>query len=307
MDVTPRTGRDDRRWPPRAPPTPRRRRKIGVSVVLARPARALGHRSCSRASPTRPMFFYNADEAVAHKTRLGTKRFRLQGTVVPGTVRRRRRDVDFDVRLQRRHGRGPPPGRPARAVQGGRAGRARGPLRRATPSQRPILVKHTARVQGRRTPIACPPMLTASPDERRPRDCRRRPRPRRRRSVGIITLGVGLRQQPPALLRDSAGTTSWLVAVGAVARVRRDGAGAHHPRLLARRTSPRTAARGTPPLFNVAALWAALEGSILLWALDPRRLHRRRRVRTFRKRLDRPARRVGHRHDARRRGVLLRC
>ena len=58
-----------------------------------------------------------------------------------------------------------------------------------------------------------------------------------------------------------------LVLGGAVARRRGHGAGAHHPRLLASSTSPRTARRTTPALYNVATLWAALEGSILLWGL----------------------------------------
>ena len=31
--------------------------------------------------------------------------------------------------------------------------------------------------------------------------------------------------------------------------------------------------RTTPALYNVAAMWSALEGSILLWVRDPRRLH----------------------------------
>lgn len=43
------------------------------------------------------MFFYNADEAMAKQDQLGTSRFRLQGTVVPGTVQRTDDGVTFSV------------------------------------------------------------------------------------------------------------------------------------------------------------------------------------------------------------------
>jgi len=42
-------------------------------------------------------YFRNADEAVRDRDELGTKRFRLQGTVVPGTVKKVGADVEFDV------------------------------------------------------------------------------------------------------------------------------------------------------------------------------------------------------------------
>ncbi|MFM7068080.1 MAG: cytochrome c maturation protein CcmE [Actinomycetes bacterium] len=40
-------------------------------------------------------FFYNADEAVAKQSSLGTKRFRMQGNVVPGSVRTTADGIDF--------------------------------------------------------------------------------------------------------------------------------------------------------------------------------------------------------------------
>lgn len=43
------------------------------------------------------VFFKNADEAVAARDDLGTKRFRLQGTVVPGSVEQVGDGVEFDV------------------------------------------------------------------------------------------------------------------------------------------------------------------------------------------------------------------
>jgi cytochrome c-type biogenesis protein CcmE len=42
-------------------------------------------------------FFRNADEAVAQRSSLGVKRFRLQGTVVPGSVQDAGTDVRFEV------------------------------------------------------------------------------------------------------------------------------------------------------------------------------------------------------------------
>ncbi|HEX4905603.1 MAG TPA: cytochrome c maturation protein CcmE [Acidimicrobiales bacterium] len=43
------------------------------------------------------VFFKNADEAVADRDDLGTKRFRLQGTVVPDSVETAGDAVEFDV------------------------------------------------------------------------------------------------------------------------------------------------------------------------------------------------------------------
>jgi cytochrome c-type biogenesis protein CcmE len=42
-------------------------------------------------------FYRNADEAVAKRTELGTKRFRLQGIVTPGSIKDAGDDVRFDV------------------------------------------------------------------------------------------------------------------------------------------------------------------------------------------------------------------
>ena len=51
----------------------------------------------AQALTTATTFFYNADEAVANKAQLGTSRFRLQGTVEPGTIQRERHPVAFKV------------------------------------------------------------------------------------------------------------------------------------------------------------------------------------------------------------------
>ncbi|HVL03847.1 MAG TPA: cytochrome c maturation protein CcmE [Acidimicrobiales bacterium] len=42
-------------------------------------------------------YFYNADEALARQRELGDDRFRLQGTVVPGSVRQSGDEVAFQV------------------------------------------------------------------------------------------------------------------------------------------------------------------------------------------------------------------
>jgi cytochrome c-type biogenesis protein CcmE len=100
VDLTPRTGPGGpdsavASAPRRRAPSSKRR-KIGVSVVLAVLLAAMAiilFEGLSNAT----MYFYNADEAVAKKTSLEDKRFRLQGQVVPGTVRDTGETVDFDV------------------------------------------------------------------------------------------------------------------------------------------------------------------------------------------------------------------
>ncbi|HTN78881.1 MAG TPA: cytochrome c maturation protein CcmE [Acidimicrobiales bacterium] len=97
MDLTPRTGPESAvASAPRRRPQSSKRRKIGVSVVLAVLLAAMAiilFEGLSNAT----MYFYNADEAVAKKASLEDKRFRLQGQVVPGTVKDEGDTVDFDV------------------------------------------------------------------------------------------------------------------------------------------------------------------------------------------------------------------
>ncbi len=81
----------------------------------------------------------------------------------------------------------------------------------------------------------------------------------------IITLAAGLRGRRPELLRMSR-TYAWLVlGGGALAFLAMERA------LITRDFSleyvAEHGARATPALYNVATLWAALEGSILLWTL----------------------------------------
>ena len=85
-------------------------------------------------------------------------------------------------------------------------------------------------------------------------------------SVGaIVTLALGLRTGRPALLRMSR-TYALMVLAGAVVSF-----AAMERALITRDFSLKYVATNgssaTPALYNVAALWSALEGSILLWGL----------------------------------------
>jgi cytochrome c-type biogenesis protein CcmE len=67
-----------------APLAPARRRNLGAMAVLVVVLVALGFivfEGLSNAT----LYFYNADEAVQRQADLGTKRFRIQGTVQPGS------------------------------------------------------------------------------------------------------------------------------------------------------------------------------------------------------------------------------
>jgi cytochrome c-type biogenesis protein CcmE len=87
MDLTPEAA---------APAPPRRRRRPLAYAVLVVVLAALGlvvYKGLSSAS----MYFYNANEAVARKDDLGTKRFRLQGTVLGEGYHPTAEGVDFEV------------------------------------------------------------------------------------------------------------------------------------------------------------------------------------------------------------------
>jgi cytochrome c-type biogenesis protein CcmE len=61
---------------------------VAVALLVVIAVQALGDAS---------LFFLNADEAVAQRDDLGTDRFRLQGTVVPGSVDEEGARVRFEV------------------------------------------------------------------------------------------------------------------------------------------------------------------------------------------------------------------
>ena len=71
-------------------------RRWGPIVVLVLVVGGVGY-VAAQALSTATTFFYNADEAVAQQPKLGTTRFRMQGTVEPGTIQRDGSAVAFKV------------------------------------------------------------------------------------------------------------------------------------------------------------------------------------------------------------------
>lgn len=95
MDLTPRTlGEGDGS----AARSPRRSRgrQIAVGVVLVAILGALGL-VLFQGLGSATLYFRNVDEAVAQRDALGDRRFRLQGTVVPGSVEDTADGVRFAV------------------------------------------------------------------------------------------------------------------------------------------------------------------------------------------------------------------
>jgi cytochrome c-type biogenesis protein CcmE len=66
---------------------------LALAVLLAVAAGFVIWKGLSEATT----FFYTADEAVDHKADLGDDRFRMEGTVVPGTVVEGEASVNFDI------------------------------------------------------------------------------------------------------------------------------------------------------------------------------------------------------------------
>jgi len=89
LDLTPRTSAA-------VATAPRRTRRWGPIVMLVLVLGGVGF-VAAQALTTATTFFYNADEAVAKQPELGTSRFRLQGTVEPGTIQQTESGVDFVV------------------------------------------------------------------------------------------------------------------------------------------------------------------------------------------------------------------
>ena len=70
-----------------------RRRLIIVGLVVLAALGFLVVRGLGNAT----LYFRTADEAVAQKQQLGTKRFRIEGTVVAGTVKEQSNRVAFNI------------------------------------------------------------------------------------------------------------------------------------------------------------------------------------------------------------------
>ena len=83
--------------------------------------------------------------------------------------------------------------------------------------------------------------------------------------IGAVTIVVGLVGQRPAMLRSSRLYVGLLIAGALLTFFAMERA------LITRDFSldyvARNGSRETPPLYNFAALWSALEGSIILWSL----------------------------------------
>jgi cytochrome c-type biogenesis protein CcmE len=100
VELSPRTGPDDTEADDTAPdgagsaPRRGRRRWLPLAVVLV--VVVLGGFLVARGLSDAALYFRNADEAVAERDALGTRRFRLQGTVV-GEPERRGDTVSFEV------------------------------------------------------------------------------------------------------------------------------------------------------------------------------------------------------------------
>jgi cytochrome c-type biogenesis protein CcmE len=82
------------------PPAPRRRASLGsrwritlVVVVVLGAAGFLLYRGLGNAA----LYFRTADEAVAQKGSLGTRQFRIEGTVVTGTIHTVGKAIDFSI------------------------------------------------------------------------------------------------------------------------------------------------------------------------------------------------------------------
>lgn len=76
-----------------------RSRRLRIGLVLALVAGAAAFLLVKGLGDA-TTYFKNADEAVAGRDDLGTKRFRLQGTVVPDSVHERGDVVTFDVEFR---------------------------------------------------------------------------------------------------------------------------------------------------------------------------------------------------------------
>ncbi len=96
---------------PRSTPSPKGRRGWAIVVIVLILA-ALAF-VATKALSDAALFFYNADEAVAKRDELGDSRFRLQGTVMDGTISETGDGVDFTVTFNGAevpvHHRGDPP------------------------------------------------------------------------------------------------------------------------------------------------------------------------------------------------------
>jgi len=97
MELTPRTGPDSQSGDD-ASSTPRKKRRVSFpALALLVAVVAIGGFVMVQALGSATTFYRNADEAASQRESLGVKRFRLQGTVVPGTVVQTGDGVTFEI------------------------------------------------------------------------------------------------------------------------------------------------------------------------------------------------------------------
>ena len=97
MELTPRTGPDSEGGEV-ASSAPRKKRRVSFpALALLVAVVAIGGFVMVQALGSATTFYRNTDEAVAQRESLGVKRFRLQGTVVPGTVVQTGDGVTFEI------------------------------------------------------------------------------------------------------------------------------------------------------------------------------------------------------------------
>ncbi|CAB4599248.1 unannotated protein [freshwater metagenome] len=97
MELTPRTGPDSEGGDG-ADIAPRKKRRVSLpAMALLVAVIAIGGFVMVQALGSATTFYRNADEAVAQRDSLGVKRFRLQGTVVPGTIVQTGDGVTFEI------------------------------------------------------------------------------------------------------------------------------------------------------------------------------------------------------------------
>jgi len=97
MELTPRTGPDSEGGEV-ASSAPRKKRRVSLpALALLVAVIVIGGFVMVQALGSATTFYRNTDEAVAQRDSLGVKRFRLQGTVVPGTVVQTGEGVTFEI------------------------------------------------------------------------------------------------------------------------------------------------------------------------------------------------------------------
>ena len=223
--------------------------------------------SSSRASTTPRSTTATPTKRSRDKASLGTQRFRVQGTV-QDDVAKAGDEVDFTIAVQRRR---PSPStttaaiRPSCSKPASRScSKATGTRAARSSTATRILDQALGGVQGteprpradrtlRRRDERCARLRRDHPRFRR---VARRHRHARRRAVAPPRRAARRRPHLRVAGRRSARCS----------RSCRDGASAAHHTTSRSRSSPTTASKHTPFPFNVATLWSALEGSILLWA-----------------------------------------